>query len=289
MARWQLLKAGFSRHQVDRLLAAGALRVVHRGVYALAYRDLDRPALHHAGALAIGVGSTISHADAAAEWRVRPEPSGPVHLTLPADAGGRARRRGIVLHRVPLLDGDWVHHGQLRITSPARTLLDLAASLPTRALERALDEAHYRELISRRSLAETLTRNRGRRGVPILRRVLDGHELGTTRTESELEERFVGAYRAHGRFPFRCQEPLAPYRADLVFEAQRVVVEVDGPAHRRKRRRASDAVRDAVLGDRGFHTLRVTDEEMDTDIEAAVARVDRELVRVCRAGRCKPA
>ena len=97
------------------------------------------------------------------------------------------------------------------------------------------------------------------------------------------------AYRVHGRFDFRCQVPFHPYRADLFFEAQKTIVEVDGPAHRRKRRRATDAVRDRVLADRGLHTVRITDDEIDADIERAVARVDRELSRVCSAWAGKPA
>ena len=107
--------------------------------------------------------------------------------------------------------------------------------------------------------------------------VLAGHELGSTRTESELEEAFVRAYSALGRYSFRCQVPLPPYRADLLFGHQRLIVEIDGPAHRTRRRRASDDARDAALAERGFRTIRVTDEDIDADVNAAVARVDREL------------
>ena len=148
VARWELLAAGLSEDQIDRQLAAGTLRVVHRGVYALAHRRLDRPALHHAAWLAVGDRSAISHADAAGSWGMRPPSPGPVHLTLPGQ-GGRKQRRGIVLHRAPLLAGDAVRRGGLRITSPARTLVDLAGVLERRDLERALDEAQYRNLVSR--------------------------------------------------------------------------------------------------------------------------------------------
>ena len=72
VARWELLAAGLSEDQIDRQLASGTLRVVHRGVYALAHRRLDRPALHHAAWLAVGDRSAISHADAAGSWGMRP-------------------------------------------------------------------------------------------------------------------------------------------------------------------------------------------------------------------------
>ena len=60
LARRQLLAAGLSRRRIDRPFAAGTLRVVRRGVYALAYRRLDRAALHHAAWLAIGGESAVS-------------------------------------------------------------------------------------------------------------------------------------------------------------------------------------------------------------------------------------
>ncbi len=278
MSRSQLLEAGLSPQTIDRRLAAGTLRIVHRGVYALAYRRLDRAGLHHAAALAVAGESAVSHHDAAGAWLLRPGATGPVHVTLPGRSG-RHRRRGIVLHRAPLGAGDWVRRDGLRITSPARTLLDLAPLLAERDLERALDEAHYRGQVSRATLAEALERNACRPGTRALRRALTGHELGSARTESELEEKFVQAYRAHGRHGFRCQESFPPYRADLFFPAQRMIVEVDGPAHRTRRRRAGDELRDRVLAERGLPTVRVTDEEIDAGIEAAVARVDAELGR----------
>ena len=276
VSRRQLLDAGLLSTAIDRLLATGVLRVVHRGVYALAHRRLERFGLHHAATLAIGSLSAVSYWDALNGWELRPAPTGPVHVTLPG-RGGREKRRGITLHRAPLAAGDWVLRNGLRITSPARTLLDLAPIVARRDLERALDEAHYRGLVSTDGISEMLERNAGRRGGAVLRRTLVGHELGSTRTETALEETFVRAYRALGRFEFRCQERLPPYRADLFFPAQRLIVEVDGPIHRTKRRRAADAVRDGVLGDRGFPTVRVTDEEIDADMNAAVARVDRAL------------
>lgn len=70
---------------------------------------------------------------------------------------------------------------------------------------------------------------------------------------------------------------MAPYRVDFLFPLQGVIVEIDGPAHRTRRRQAQDAKRDAELARRGFPTVRVGYEEIEASVEAAVARVDREL------------
>ena len=197
VSRRQLLDAGLSSTTIDRLLAAGVLRLVHRGVYATrpsAPRALRPPPRGHAGDRKPERRELLGRR----RWvGAASRTYGPVHVTLPG-RGGRDRRPGIILHRAPLEHGDWMLRDGLRITSPARTLLDLAPYLDERGLERALDEAHYRGLVSRARLGETLARNAGRSGVPALRRALAGHELGSTRTESELEETFVRAYREHG-------------------------------------------------------------------------------------------
>ena len=249
VARSQLLAAGLSPPTKSTACWRRApCELVHRGVYALAYRRLERP-----GAATTPPGSPIGAASAVSHERCRRRMGacaqgryGPVHVTL-SRSGGRTRRRGIVLHRAPAAPGDGRARDGLRITSPARTLVDLAAD-PRAARPRtcARRGALPRPGLAP-SLAETLERNAGRHGVRALRAILAGHELGSTRTESELEEAFVRAYRALGRYSFRCQVPLPPYRADLLFAHQRLIVEIDGPAHRTRRRRASDAARDAAL------------------------------------------
>ncbi len=62
--------------------------------------------------------------------------------------------------------GDWVMRDGMRLTTPPRTLIDLAVRLAPRDLERALDEAHFRGLVSTPALAGALERNRGRPGSP---------------------------------------------------------------------------------------------------------------------------
>jgi hypothetical protein len=74
----------------------------------------------------------------------------------------------------------------IRVTTPERTLVDLADVLSERRLARVIDEAAYLRL----DLAELRPRP-GRRGSAVLGRVLATHEAGSTRTRSELEERML--------------------------------------------------------------------------------------------------
>ena len=61
--------------------------------------------------------------------------------------GRKARRReGLVVHSAAELD--FMRHKGLPVTTPARTLLDLATSLPSAVLERAYAEAQVRRLVT---------------------------------------------------------------------------------------------------------------------------------------------
>jgi very-short-patch-repair endonuclease len=71
---------------------------------------------------------------------------------------------------------------------------------------------------------------------------------------------------------FRRQVPLAGhFIADFYAPAIKLVVEVDGPIHARKR--SADARRDLKLRRAGFHIVRVSAELVRSDLPAAVALI----------------
>lgn len=277
VSRAQLRAAGLTDRVVDRRIEAGTLRPVHRGVYAVGYRRLTRSALCRAAVLAGGPTAALSHRDAGSEWSLIRIRKGPISVTVPGTTG-RPQRRTITLHRAPLPPGDVVVRNGFRITSPSRTLIDLAALLSTRELERALDEAHYLNRLSARTLAEALRRSRGRPGTRALRRALAHHELGSTRTETAIEERFLMLIRDAGLPQPRCQVWIGRHRVDFLWPAHRLVVETDGErSHRGERRQAGDAERDTALEARGYATVRVDEAEIDDQPELAVGRIAASL------------
>jgi very-short-patch-repair endonuclease len=107
--------------------------------------------------------------------------------------------------------------------------------------------------------------------------VLAHHELGSTRTETELEERFLHLLRASGLPLPRCQAWIGRFRVDFLWPAERVVAEADGPVHRARRRQALDADRDAELERRGYATVRVDEAEINLRPDLALARVTAAL------------
>ncbi len=92
----------------------------------------------------------------------------------------------MIIHRAALPDTDVTTKHGIPVTTPARTLIDLADVLPRRRLERALDEAAYLRLD-----VTDLQPRPGRRGSGTLAELIQRHDAGTTRTRSDLEERML--------------------------------------------------------------------------------------------------
>ena len=72
-------------------------------------------------------------------------------------------------------------------------------------------------------------------------------------------------------FKFRRQAPIGPYIADFVCFAARLIVEVDGPSH--DLRLDYDARRTEWFNRQGFDVIRVTDEQVDQQVEGVVDQI----------------
>ena len=67
------------------------------------------------------------------------------------------------------------------------------------------------------------------------------------------------------------QKVILGWIADFWIPAINLVIEVDGLYH--KHRFAQDALRDRVMQQKGFRVLRVTNEEIEHDLDAVVGRI----------------
>lgn len=162
-------------------------------------------------------------------------------------------------------------------TTVERTLCDLAGItsyqrrrrgwvwIPEAQVERLVDDALARELVSVRSLADThrSLAGRGRAGTILMRRLLEERSEGYVATESELEALFVRLLAAHGLPPARRQvlvgsEEASIGRVDFVFDSCKLVVEADGRRyHGQKTATLRDRERDLELLAAGWQLLRV--------------------------------
>jgi hypothetical protein len=272
--RGQLAALGLGRGAIAHRVAAGRLHRVHRGVYAVGHPILTANGHRMAAVLACGPGAALSHASAAALWEIRPSAATRIDVSVPG-AGGRAKRARIRVHRAPGLRTDEVTEAQgIRVTTPARTLLDLASSLPRRALERALDEAVTRELFDGAALRKVVAKHRGEHGAGTLAAALTTHRPGTTPTKSNLEEGMLAICDAH-----HLERPLvnawvAGLEVDFHWPAQRLVVEADSYRyHHTPKAFERDRERDAILARAGYRTLRFSDRQIASDPAAVAATI----------------
>lgn len=74
------------------------------------------------------------------------------------------------------------------------------------------------------------------------------------------------------------------YRLDLYWEAERLVVEIDGPEHRGPLKFAEDRRRDNKLQQLGHRVLRFPNDDVISDIHAVVSDIKDMLSRLRRTG-----
>ena len=261
VSRRQLLAAGVGATAIAHRLDAGRLHPVHRGVYTVGHRVLGARGRWLAAVLACGDGAALSHQSAGAAWRIQPPQGQPaIHVTAPRGAG--RKRSGIHAHRDRLHTDDTTTLAAIRITTPSRTLVDLAAtSRSDRQIEQALDEARYLGLLDPPALDAAMAR--ASRGVRALDRVLGHHDAGTTRTRSNLEEAFLALIRSTALPPPVANATVGRMTVDFLWPEQRLVVETDGHAyHDTPRRRRRDARRDALLRRWRYQVIRVAEADM---------------------------
>jgi predicted transcriptional regulator of viral defense system len=269
-----LLDAGLSARSAQRLAASGRLHRVSSGVYsAVPPKLLTRNARYHAAVLAAGDGAVLSHYSAAALLGIRPSGRTKIDVTVP----GRSRRtiRGVVVHRSnTLTKADQTIVEGVPTTSAARTLLDLAARLDRRGLEKALDQSEILELFDLTALTDVIARNPTAPGAGTLRSTLAEHYPGSTPTRSELEERFLPIVRGAGLpLPELNVDVVLPdggpaIKADALWRAQRLIVELDGRGtHGTRQAFERDRYRDqrAVVG--GWRVIRFTWRQLTREAE----------------------
>ncbi len=229
VTRNQLLDAGFDVNAIEYRMRIGRLHRLHRGVYAVGYRPPSPHARAMAAVLACGSGAVLSHRSAAVLWEIVPRRQGPVDVT----ARGYHQHRGIRANRSTTLTGaDITRHYGIPITTPARTLADLARVLPSHPLTRAVNEARIRNLISHRN-----------------------HDTGPTR--STLEDDFLRFIDRYDLPRPEVNQIVAGKEVDMLWREQRLIVELDSRTFHRHTFE-EDRERDAHLLDEGFVVLRVT-------------------------------
>jgi hypothetical protein len=155
VARRQL---AIGQDAIDHRCRTAQLHRVHHGVFAVGHTGLGQEARWLAAVLACGAGAVLSHRSAATLWGIRLG-----ELFRPdVTTGDRRRHRLITTHRARLAAQYRATHRGIPVTSPARTLVDLAHLLDHDELTRALRETMFRRLYDPKAIQDALTRRPSR-------------------------------------------------------------------------------------------------------------------------------
>jgi very-short-patch-repair endonuclease len=164
------------------------------------------------------------------------------------------------------------------VTSPSRTLLDLAGTSTTRELEQALAEAQRRQLAREHELLSLLSRHRGRPGTARLRALLDDASHALTR--SVAEERFLALIGRARLPPPDVNTPLRGYQVDFLWRksawSSRSTATGFTPTTQHSE---SDRRRDAQLEAQGYRVMRVTWRQLVDEPQATPVLVAQALAR----------
>ena len=275
VARRQLLERGITAAEVRSRVDAGRLHRVHHGVYAVGHRRLTQRGRWMAATLALGPEAVLSHRSAAALWGLLDD-YGLIDVSSPRNA---RRREGIRPHRIASLTARHCsRHDGVPCTTIARTLLDLAATSRAHTVTKAVKEAEFRRLFDLRAI-EAIESHRGRRR---LRAVLEELSIGSTSTNSELEDRFLSLVLGAGLPRPEVNAAItvgdATYFADFLWRDSRLVVETNGfAAHARESSFFADSRRQLHLRNSGFEVLTFTWPDVTQAPAEVVAAVRARL------------
>lgn len=274
------MRVGLTDPAIHRRVSTGRWRRVFPGVYLIAPLSLSWEHVVTAACLAGGDGAVASHRAAARLWNLgtfehaRPEVS---------FRRGRARTlQGVLVHRPNRLDrSDRTVRLGIPVTTPSRTLIDLAGVVSVETVEEALDEALRRGLTSPGHLQQRLDDlvRKGRKGVRDVQRLLEARAPGDPVTESRFETLLLRLIMRGG-----LPEPVRQYvihgdgrplgRVDFAYPEVKLAVEADGFSYHSGRARFErDRARRNALTAVGWRVINVTWHQLRDEPDAIVALI----------------
>ena len=279
--RRQALAEGATPAQVRRRVANGRwLRVVGDG-FVLAGTMVT--ARRRVTSAALTWPDAVVCLRAAAQLHGYPVDDGAeVDVIVPARRTGR---RGLITHELRLEAAEIVRRGNARVTSPRRTLFDCLGRLPGPESDALAAWAIARGLLDRYDLAQDLGRRPRWWGNARRRQAVADHRDGAI---GPAERRLHRLLRRAGIAGWTGNAPIFDHgrivaRADVLFAAAGLVIEVDGEAYHGRGRFQADRTRQNALVAAGYTVLRFTWSDL-------VDRPDQVLhqIRTVLAARTSP-
>jgi len=238
---------------------------VHAGVFAVGHQQRGALPRAMAAVLACGDLAALGNDSAGALWGARPWPRIP-EVLVPTEK----RRPGIRTYRTKTLTTKDVrtHHG-IRVTSPSRTILDIQDRLTDAELIRAVNDLRIAKHLRQTELTRLIEASER------IRALIDPKEAPT---RSPKEDEFLAFCRQYGLPRPKINTRLHGYEVDALFEAEKVIVEIDGwRYHSSHQSFESDRDKDADLAQYGYLTVRLTSARMKNSPAHEADRLHKTL------------
>jgi very-short-patch-repair endonuclease len=266
----ELLRFGFTRSSISRLVRQGRLVRLFPGVYCV--DDPPRALAREEAALRyMPPGSALSHWSAALIWDVPAPRPKEVHVTCPSRASRHLST--LIVHSSTLSRPEVRSRNGLLVTSPERTGLDLSCELTEAQIRIVIRELIAQRLTTAPRLLEFTSKARGRRGARELRRLLLSADLSPL----AAERRLARLIKSSPRLPEpRRNISLLGWEVDFYWPDAGFFVELDGGAvHSTPTKFESDRRRDAELQLRSIIGQRVTWRQITDEPGATISRIER--------------
>ncbi len=256
-----LREAGITREQIQYRLSNGWMISCGRGIYSIPDLATERTPLELA--MAVVPRGALSHATAA-KLHGFGFPTRGLHLLVPKSTTNRVP--GFTVHETRLwFDDDIDTIDGLRITSPARTICDLAAVLRPVQLRHLLET----QLIARTPDTDDVVichqrlQRRGRQGSGNLTEIIDDLVDDMPFAESALEQLLFAGLKDRGCSGLERQFRPPWYDGirgivDIADPVGKTIIEADGRRwHATTQAMDEDRRRDRLATKHGFATIRV--------------------------------
>jgi hypothetical protein len=265
----QLLDAGLTPDGIGRRVRSFRLFPAGSAVYCVGHPAATMLEKASAAVLACGPAAALSHASALTLFGLWRRWEEPLEVTIRA---GDRRPKGIRVRRSRTLRPfDTTLHNGIRVTRLARAVLDTAPRLRDEQLHRTIDNALHTTWMTRGQLVEQLVHNPLHRGT---RRIREYLSTGDGPTRSDWERAFPAFCKRYGLPRPRLIQRLGGNEVDALFEAERLVVELDSwRSHSSRAAFERDRDRDADNLALGHSSLRITWQRL-------IGRPDREAARL---------
>ncbi len=218
VTRRDLLRVNITRTEIDHRLRTGALIAVFRGVYRVGHTAPSVEAHYMAAVNACGDLALLSGRAAAYLLGLLRGPAPPPEVTAPT----KRRIKGVTTRKACRRGTIW---RGVSVTTPAETLVDLAAVVDAAELARACHKAGVRHHTTPKQVEAVLARRPNTPGAANLRGVLRGDVKVTL---SELEKRFLDRLRGTGLPLPETNRPAGGRRVDCRWPDRNLTVELDG-------------------------------------------------------------